>query len=366
MHAGLPIHPLANIHRLMKGAEYDALVEDIRARGVINPVTLYQGKLLDGRNRQRAALDADQSLATVTYEGDDPLGHMLALNAHRRHDSEGQRGMAASRLATLPKGNPANAPWGALTQEAAADLFGVHRNTVQRARVVLENALPEIIEAVEDGIMPVKVAASIAKQEPDKQRARLARDKRKLEGTHRHKDDFYRTPDSATLALLAVEEFPARIWEPACGDGAIAKVLVAAGYEVISTDLMDRGYGESEVDFLEQTKKRCGCIITNPPFVLDDDFALHALKLGVRKFALLCRLAWLEGVERYETLFALGKLARVWVFAARQTLWFGDDEFPETDGGMTAYAWFVFEHGHDGSPTLGWLAPGDADDCAEQ
>ena len=52
-----------------------------------------------------------------------------------------------------------------------------------------------------------------------------------------------------------------------------------------------------------------------------------------------------------------GTLARVWVFAARQTLWFGDDAFPETDGGMTAYAWFVFDSDHVGAPSLGWLLP---------
>jgi hypothetical protein len=138
----------------------------------------------------------------------------------------------------------------------------------------------------------------------------------------------------------------------ACGDGDISPVLIDAGYEVDSTDLIDRGFGEGGVDCLEQTEKRADAAVANPPFALDDEFALHAIKLGIRKFALLCRLTWLEGVERYQRLFSQYKLARVWVFSARQTLWRGDDEAAETDGGQTCYAWFVFELDHSGPWTL--------------
>ena len=55
--------------------------------------------------------------------------------------------------------------------------------------------------------------------------------------------DFYPTPPEAIRALLSVETFEGSIWEPACGDGAISKVLLEAGHEVVSTDLIDRGYG---------------------------------------------------------------------------------------------------------------------------
>ncbi len=63
-------------------------------------------------------------------------------------------------------------------------------------------------------------------------------------------DDFYITPPEATRALLAVENFGPRIWEPACGDGAMSEVLIAAGYDVVSSDLGDYGYGDPGVDFL--------------------------------------------------------------------------------------------------------------------
>jgi hypothetical protein len=241
------------------------------------------------------------------------------------------------------------------TQEEAAKLFGVSVRLVQYARVVLDNAEQEIIAAVDAGYMHVKTAASIARLPREKQLARLERDRRKAEGTNRHEDDWYRTPPDCTRALLSVESFGMEVWECACGDGAISRELEAYGHKVASTDLIDRGYGTGGVDFVAASELWAPDIITNPPYELADEFALHALDLGVNKMALLCRLAWLEGSERHEKLWSQRKLARVWVFAPRQTLWRGDDD-SEDDGGMTAYAWFVFEREHDGAPTLGWLS----------
>ena len=109
------------------------------------------------------------------------------------------------------------------------------------------------------------------------------------------------------------------------------------------------------MDFLAEQALRADDLITNPPYELADDFAVHAVALGVRKMALLCRLAWLEGQDRYDRLFNHKQLARVWVFSARQTLWRGDDEAAENDGGMTAYAWFVFERDHNGPWSGDWL-----------
>jgi hypothetical protein len=96
--------------------------------------------------------------------------------------------------------------------------------------------------------------------------------------------------------------------------------------------------------------------------VLDDAAAkkmtCHALDLGVRKVAVLHQLAWLEGEDRYSALFSRRRLARIWAFSPRQTMWPGDDAHPESDGGMTAYGWFVFERDHHGPYTGDWL-PGE-------
>lgn len=78
--------------------------------------------------------------------------------------------------------------------------------------------------------------------------------------------EFYPTPPEATRALLSVESFEGDIWEPACGDGAISKVFEAAGYQVVSTDLIDRGYGVGGHNFLKSDKPLAKNIITNPPY----------------------------------------------------------------------------------------------------
>jgi hypothetical protein len=79
-------------------------------------------------------------------------------------------------------------------------------------------------------------------------------------------NEFYPTPPEATRALLSVETFEGSIWEPACGEGAIAKELTAAGHTVVSTDLVDYGFGIPRVDFLKEIRPRARHIVTNPPY----------------------------------------------------------------------------------------------------
>lgn len=78
--------------------------------------------------------------------------------------------------------------------------------------------------------------------------------------------EFYPTPPEATRALLSVEQFDGSIWEPACGDGAISKVLIEAGYKVVSTDLIERGYAKGGYDFLKSSTPLAKNIVTNPPY----------------------------------------------------------------------------------------------------
>lgn len=165
-------------------------------------------------------------------------------------------------------------------------------------------------------------------------------------------DDFYPTPPEATQALLRVESFDGPIWEPACGNGAISKVLEAAGYRVVSTDLNDRGFGEPRIDFLMEYAPRAPNIVTNAPFKLAEEFAAHAVRLTTGKVAMLFRLAFLEGIERRQ-LFENTPIARVYVFSKRLQLLREGDQMAR--GGMMAFAWFVWEHGYTGKPTLGWI-----------
>ena len=116
--------------------------------------------------------------------------------------------------------------------------------------------------------------------------------------------DYYATDPQAVEMLLALEPFAPVIWEPACGEGHISKVLAAHGYEVISTDLIYRGFGEPEpMDFLTETFPDFeGDIITNPPYSAGLEFVKRALET-VRpggKVAMFLKVQFLEGKRRGE------------------------------------------------------------------
>ncbi len=170
----------------------------------------------------------------------------------------------------------------------------------------------------------------------------------------REEFDFYPTPPEATISLLAMEQFGRRIWEPACGDGAISKVLEERGHDVVSSDLIDRGYGEGRVDFLMESAPGPEEIdlITNPPFVLAEQFLHHALKVGVNKVALMLRLAWLEGERRKRLIYDTCPPVRVHVSSRRVTMLRGGVDGGKGGGGMIAFAWFIWERGFTGKTEL--------------
>lgn len=174
------------------------------------------------------------------------------------------------------------------------------------------------------------------------------------EAGSRRGDDFYPSPPEAVHALCDVEQFTGAIWEPACGDGAISKVLEARGYDVVSTDLVDRGYGQGRIDFLMEQRALAPNIITNPPFKNAEAFADKALILTSGKVAFLLRLVWLAGKSRGK-MFATAPLARVWAFSGRLPMMHRHDYDGPKSSSAIDFAWFVFEHGHNGKPELGWL-----------
>ncbi len=167
--------------------------------------------------------------------------------------------------------------------------------------------------------------------------------------------DFFPTPRWATFALIESEKFVGDIWECACGDGAMSEVLVETGSRIISSDLHDRGYGEVGHDYLA-THRRMPNIITNPPFNSAEGFVATGLQQANAKFALLLRLAFLEGSNRANTIWHKAPPSRVWVFSERITY------YPKgavvAGSGTTAYAWFVWDKAHSGPTELAWIKPG--------
>jgi hypothetical protein len=167
--------------------------------------------------------------------------------------------------------------------------------------------------------------------------------------------DFFPTPRWATFALIDNEHFAGDIWESACGDGAMSKVLEETSSSVFSSDLYDRGFGEAGQDFLNPSRSADN-IVTNPPYNCAEGFVANGVKHARHKFALLLRLAFLEGANRTRTIFTETPPARVWVFSERITFYPSGVE--PKGSGTTAYAWFVWDKDAPSGTELRWFKPG--------
>lgn len=119
-------------------------------------------------------------------------------------------------------------------------------------------------------------------------------------GRKRRKDDFYPTPPEATEALIRAVPHLAgqRIWENACGDGAIARVLESHGCKVVGTDLVYRGYGQGGVNFLSDARPRARVIITNPPFNRAQEFIEHAMRMHIEEMWMLLKTSYFQAARR--------------------------------------------------------------------
>lgn len=175
--------------------------------------------------------------------------------------------------------------------------------------------------------------------------------------TQRQQYDYYATEPKAVELLLAEEKFYPVIWECACGEGHMSKVLEAHGYEVISTDLIYRGFGDTEpMDFLKETFEDFdGDIITNPPYKYAVEFvqkALESIKTG-RKVAMFLKLTFLESKKR-KNLFIHNPPKVVYVSSSRLVCAMNGD-FEKYSDSAIAYGWFVWEKGFKGDPIIKWI-----------
>lgn len=176
----------------------------------------------------------------------------------------------------------------------------------------------------------------------------------------REENDFYATDPIAIDKLLSTGfELSKNVWEPACGAGHLSKRLEHYGYNVRSTDLIDRGFGEQK-DFLADDGINIwdGDIITNTPYKYSLYFvqqALDLVKTG-RKVVMFLKLTFLEGKERGE-FFKENPPKYVMVFSQR-ILCAKNAQFEEMKkggGSAVAYAWFIWEKGYKGACEVKWI-----------
>lgn len=173
-------------------------------------------------------------------------------------------------------------------------------------------------------------------------------------------NDYYATEPKAVKALLEVEKFSPKVWECACGEGHISEVLKSNGYEVCSTDLINRGYGDV-FDFLDTDDNNSynhqhDCdIITNPPYKYALEFCERSINLVDKghKVAMFLRLQFLES-KRRKAFFQKFPPKTVYVSASRLRC-ARNGKFEDMTGNAVAYAWFVWEKGFTGTTSLKWI-----------
>ncbi len=174
----------------------------------------------------------------------------------------------------------------------------------------------------------------------------------------REQDDFYATEPKAIDVLCEVEKFDGQVWECACGEGHLSERLKDFGYDVISSDLVDRGYGKSGVDFLSVGKQYYGNIVTNPPYKYAKEFIEKAMELVPegKKVAMFLKVQFLEGKARKE-MFKKYPPKTVYVSSSRllcaKNAQF--DDMKAGGGSAVAYCWYIWEKGFYGETTLKWV-----------
>lgn len=171
----------------------------------------------------------------------------------------------------------------------------------------------------------------------------------------RESNDFYATEPAAVEWLVKLENLNENIWECACGQGHISKVLEDKGYNVKSSDLIPRGYGVAGVNFLEQKEVFDGDIITNPPYKYAQEFVEKGLELvpDGKKVIMFLKLQFMESKQR-KKLFAENPPKTIWVSSSRLHCAKNGD-FDNQKSNMMAFAWFVWEKGFKGNTNLKWF-----------
>lgn len=170
----------------------------------------------------------------------------------------------------------------------------------------------------------------------------------------RESNDFYSTPKHAVISLLEKENFTGEIWECAYGDGAISEVLKENGFNVYSSDIIDRGYGDI-LDFLSDHNRTTSNIVTNPPY----KYALEFIQKGLEcvpnsgKIALLLKLNFLEGQKR-KKFFKQYPPKKIYVFSKRLTF-YEPDSNKMGKSGVLAFAWYIWEKGNKDLPIIDWI-----------
>jgi hypothetical protein len=173
----------------------------------------------------------------------------------------------------------------------------------------------------------------------------------------REPNEHYVEPSWVSRRLFEEEKFVGGVWDPCCGYGNIPEAARDAGFDVYSSDLIDRGYvymdeRQSFLSFAGACEDFPN-IVCNPPFNILKEFALHALSVTTDKVAMICPAARLNAAHW----IIPTPLKTVWLMTPRPSMPPGRviaaGEKPGS--GKAEYCWLVWEHGFVGAPEMKWL-----------
>lgn len=169
----------------------------------------------------------------------------------------------------------------------------------------------------------------------------------------RQTHDYYATDPKCVNELLEVEQFQHNILEPCCGEGHISKELIKHGYNVTSSDLIDRGFGTTK-DLLSY-EHWSGDIITNPPYKNAVKYVKHCLDIvdDGAKVAMFLKITFLESKERLK-FFKKYPPKYVYVYSSRRLCALNGD-FEKSKVKAICYCWFIWVKGYKGEPTIRWI-----------
>lgn len=267
------------------------------------------------------------------------------IEVARAYDAAQAAGEAATR------GRPKNVPDGnVFTAEEA----GLSRKEIHEARKLAA------AEASDPGIARRAIEARIAQGlAPTRASLRHAIGTRSATKAERG-DNLYETPPEAMHVLLALEDFSPTVWEPACGRGAISRMLEDAGYAVVLSDLVDYGTADANgelqavIDFRDTKpgEGECHDIVSNPPYGdTMNAFIAHALRVHrPGKMALLLNINAYFGFEDADRNFIMKTCppARIIAHAHRLPMMHRDGwDGPKASSQMNT-AWFIWERQADG------------------
>ena len=195
----------------------------------------------------------------------------------------------------------------------------------------------------------------------------------------REQDDFYATDPEALQKLLdgcslwlkekldSCKTKPAGtiqshitgyVWECACGNGNLAECLNRNGFLVYASDLKDRGYGCRGIDFLQSCAPVfTDIILTNPPYSLANEFILHAMQILPEQgiYIALMNITYIAGQKRFREIYSKHYLREMYVFSKRVNCYRNNDKETYGEIAMVDFAWYVFQKGYTGQPTIYWL-----------